>query len=218
MFTRFHRFFFRFPPAWVCGLRVSWALRKHQMHFWRLSSAFVPSARTLCTHRCRVNQNVVSEDELETDSESVPLMHTKTWMWMCPRGWLTKRELVRLSQDWGLCSMPFQHPALKSAFPLVPSLLPDSAPALLSQGAMHFVMSVDTLHLPLSCLRLAQSGVLPPAVRFTDTWNDRDTKLTLWHLNCALGVKKEKNQLLLLNPQLSKDLVWHSFLSQGPRM
>lgn len=95
---------------------------------------------------------------------------------------------------------------------------PKSAPALRSpllQEAVHFLMSVDTLHLPLSCLHLAQSGVLPPAIHFTNTWNDRDTKVTLWHLNCTLGIKKEKNWVLLLNLQLFKDPVWHSFLSQG---
>lgn len=191
------------------------------MHFWCLSSALVPSASTLSTHLCWVNQKVASEDDLETHSESMPLIHTKTWMWMCPGGGWQKGSWCDFPKagSWSLLhSIPFQHPPLKSAFCLVPSLCPESAPALWSpllQGAMHFLMNVDTLHLPLSCLHLAPSGVLPPAIHFTNTWNDRDMKL-MCHLKCTLGVKKEKNQVLLVNPQLSEDLIWHCFLSQGP--
>lgn len=75
----------------------------------------------------------------------------------------------------------------------------------LLQGAMHFLVSVDTPCLPLACLHLAQCSVSPPAIHFTNTWNGRDTKLILCHWNSALGVKKEKNWVLLLNPQLFED-------------
>lgn len=141
-----------------------------------------------------------------------------------PTGRLIERELVKLSQCWELEPAP-QHtilsPSPQISFCLVPNHLPwertDSQVSWqeLLQGAVHCLMSVDTLHLLLSCHHLAQMGVLLPAVHFTNIWNDRDTKLTLWHLNYTLGVKKEKIQGLFLNPHLFKDPVCLSFLSQG---
>lgn len=98
----------------------------HQVHSWCLSSALVPSASTLCTHHCWVNQNVVSEDGLEIHSKSVLLIHTKTWMWVCPRGgWLTERELVWLSQGWELEPAP-QHTILAPSSQI--SFLPGAKP------------------------------------------------------------------------------------------
>lgn len=211
MFKLLNNFFFSFTPGWVCGLRAPWELRTHLMYSWHLSSAVLLSGFTLGTHLCWVKQNVVSEDDLEIHFKSTPLIHTKTWKWMCPRGVWQKGSWYDFpkAESWSLLhSIPFQHPPLKSPFRPVLCLQPQHARALSSpllQGAMHFLVTVDTPCLPLTCLRLAQSGVLPPAIHFTNAWNDWDTKLILCHWNSALGGKKEKNWVLLLNPQLFKD-------------
>lgn len=188
MFTLFHRFFCRFTPAWAYGLRVPWALGRQQMHSWCPSSALVPSAPALCTHHCWVKQNVV---------RMIWRFTPKACPWSTPkrggaRGLACGKgagvTFPRLRA--GACSAAYHSSTLPSnqLSAWCQASAPKSEPALRSpllQEAVRFLMSVDTLHLLLSCLHLAQSGVLPPAIHFTNTWNDRDTKVTLWHLNWA---------------------------------
>lgn len=121
-----------------------------------------------------------------------------------PTGCLTERELVWLSQSWELKPAP-QHtiPASSPQITFPPSAMPPP-PSMHELSDLHLCKElctfrrVQTLLVYCSHAFTWLSGVLPPAIHFTNAWNDKGTELILCLWNFALSVKKGKNWVLLL--------------------